>query len=332
MLKSKKNTLTLAAVLLAAFAVLSLYSALTGKGSLAQLFNQRIDPDLSGGELLITASFYPLTEFAQAVGGQVVRVQNITPTGVEPHDFEPSPQDLVSLYNSQALIYNSVGFEPWIDKVKDDLIDEGVVLVDASKSIKLLEASEDDHDNEEEEDGFENDEYDPHVWLDPNLAIIQVENIKNALIELDPANASYYEQNARNYQNQLKVLDAEFQAGLATCATREIVTSHNAFQYLAKRYNLEVESISGLSPDEEPSPRRMAEITEFVRKNNVKYIFFETLVSPRLAETIAKETGAETIVFNPIEGLTVQELEMGKNYLSTQRDNLSALQKALQCD
>jgi zinc transport system substrate-binding protein len=172
---------------------------------------------------------------------------------------------------------------------------------------------------------------DPHFWLDPVLAQEEVQIIRDALIKVDPANAQYYDKNAEGYISQLQALDKKYQDGLASCALKDVVTSHAAFGYLAKRYNLNQIAISGLSPDQEPSSSQMVEIAREAKQKNVKVIFFETLVSPKLAETIAREIGAQTAVFNPLEGLTDQEIKEGKNYISVMEDNLNNLRTALQC-
>ena len=278
---------------------------------------KRLVPD---GKILVTTSFYPLAEFTKQVGQELVDVHNLTPAGSEPHDFDPSPQDLVLLENSKLFVYNGAGLELWLSKLGDE-IKQKVPTVNASENIQLLQGSE-------EEEVIQTD---PHVWMDPVLASQEVESIKKGLIQIDPTHASAYEQNAMKYQTELSNLDTEFRTVLTECRTRDIVTSHNAFQYLGKRYNLNILSISGLSPDEEPSPKKLAEVTQFVKKNNVKYIFFESLVSPKLSHTIAEETGAKTISFNPLEGLTMNELAEGKKYLTIQRENLVALRTALEC-
>lgn len=274
--------------------------------------------------LSIVASFYPLAEFAERVGGEKVTVVNLTPAGIEPHDFEPTPQDLVRIRNAQVFIYNGAGFEPWVEKVLPDIEEGGTVVVRASMGVGLLSGNPDGTIGSATT-------VDPHIWLDPLLAEKQVDNIKDGLIRADPRNAAFYEANAATYKKELDALDADFRKGLADCRKKDIVTSHNAFAYLAKRYGLNVISISGLSPDAEPSPQRLAQITDFVKRNGIGYIFFETLVSPRLSDTIARETGARTLVFNPLEGLTVNEVSRGENYLLIQRQNLANLKKALEC-
>ena len=280
----------------------------------AGIFKNRESLSSNNQGIIVTASFFPLAEFAKQVGGEKVTVVNLTPAGVEPHDFEPTPQDLVKIQRSKLFIYNGAGFEPWVEKTLPDIESSETVTVDSSQGISSLLAGTEE---EREEESL----FDPHVWLDPALAGQQVDNIKDGLAQADPSNKSFYETNAAHYKQELADLDEEFREGLASCKSRNMIASHNAFTYLANRYDLNIVSISGLSPNEEPSPRQ----------NNVKYIFFEMLVQPRLSETIAREVGAQTLVFNPLEGLTDEEIAQGENYLSVQRKNLSNLRTALDC-
>jgi len=284
----------------------------------------------SDGKLLVTASFYPLADFAQHVGGNLVSVVNLTPAGAEPHDFEPSPQDIVRLQNSRVFIYNGASLEAWANRVLPDLQSRGVVTVQASRGIQLL-AGISEEDTTSVQPPVDPNQADPHVWMDPLLAIQEVENIKNGFIQADPAHAGQYQANAAGYENNLRQLDVAFRNGLSQCERQDIVTSHAAFGYLARQYHLTMVPIAGLSPDAEPSPQRLAQIADFARQHHVTYIFFESLVSPKLSDTIAHEVGAQTIAFNPLEGLTDTELQQGKNYLSVQRDNLNSLQVALGC-
>lgn len=287
-------------------------------------------PSSATSTIKIATSFYPLAEFAKAVGQDKVTVTNLTPAGAEPHDFEPSPKDIINLQTSKLFIYNGAGLEPWADRILPELQQKAVVTVNASENIILLSAS-----GQEKEDtgatpppgGFR----DPHVWLDPLLAVQEVTAIKNGLIKADKTNAAFYNQNAEIYIAKLKALHQLFQTGLQQCDRQEIVTSHAAFGYVAKEYGLTMVPISGLSPDEEPSPKRLTEISQFAQEHGIKYIFFETLISPRLAQTIAREVGAQTIAFNPLEGLTNKELDNGLNYISVQRQNLINLRIALGC-
>lgn len=251
-------------------------------------------------QIQVTATFYPLGEFAKQIGGNFVEVTTLTPPGVEPHDFEPTPQDLEKVYKSKVFIYNGAGFEPWVNRILPDLKTNGVIAVNASTGIDIKNN-------------------DPHVWLDPILAKIEMGNISQGLMNFIPTNA-------QKPLIQLDELNKEFEAGLKNCQIRQFVTSHQAFRYLAARYNLEEKEISGLTPDEEPSPKKMAELSSFIKDNKIKYIFFEKLVSPKLADTLAKETGSKTLVLDPIEGFD------GKDYISVQRQNLLNLRQALICN
>jgi zinc transport system substrate-binding protein len=284
------------------------------------LQQNKVNHSASSSKLSIVASFYPLADFAQQVGGDLVEVKNLTPVGVEPHDFEPSAQDLVKLYNAKVFFYNGAGLEIWWDKISDDMRKK-MLVVNASQGISYLHAGV----------GETNNQLDPHVWLDPVLAIQEVENIKNGLVAVDPFHKDIYEKNAAEYQKKLADLDREFRSGLQNCQRKEIVTSHNAFAYLAQRYHVNVLAISGLSPDDEPSAQKMAEVVQFVQTHQVKFIFFESLASPKLSQTLARETGAQTLAFNPLEGLNENDIAQGTNYINVQRENLAALRIALSC-
>jgi zinc transport system substrate-binding protein len=172
---------------------------------------------------------------------------------------------------------------------------------------------------------------DPHVWLNPQLAKNEVRRITDGYISIDPTNTMFYQENEKALDDKLDQLDSEYKEGLANCQNKDIITSHAAFAYLAEQYGLNQVAISGLSPDEEPSAQQLADVANFARKNNVRYIFFESLVSPKLSETIASEIGAKTMVLDPIEGLSDDDIKQGKNYFTVMEDNLKNLQTALQC-
>ncbi len=266
-------------------------------------------------------SFYPLAYFTQQVGGSLVSVETLVSPGMEPHDFEPTPQQIVHIQNAKLFIYNGAGLETWAPRVIAELPKEKVI--NTTEHIEVLTS------REEPDAPFTSD---PHVWMNPHLAIQQVESIRDGLIKADSIHAQEYQQNADKLIAQLNELGSKFQHGLATCQLRTIVTSHSAFAYMAKQYNLQVLSIAGLSPEEEPTPQKLVEVAKFVKQNQVKYIFFETLVSPKLSQTIAQETGAQTTSFNPLEGLTPSEVARGKNYFTVQEENLQNLRQALTCN
>lgn len=281
-------------------------------------------------KIQVAASFYPLADFAKNVGGKYVSVQNVTPAGAEPHDYEPSPRDLASISSSDVFIYNGGSFEPWTDKFVHDYKH---ISVKASNGITLHEAHEEETHSEEpgHEAEHEHSTTDPHFWLDPVLAQKIVANIRDGLIKADPDHADEYRKNASDYQAKLAKLDTAYKDGLANCSIDTVIASHGAFGYIAERYHFTADSIAGISPEEEPSAQKMAELATLAREKNIKYIFFEHLVSPRLADTIAQEADAKTLVFDPIEGLTKEDQDKGKNYISIQYENLQAIRTARAC-
>jgi zinc transport system substrate-binding protein len=295
-------------------------------------FNSANVSDSDGDKISVVSSFYPLYFFASEIGGEHVNVRNITPAGVEPHDYEPTPQDVIAIEKSDVLVLNGAGFEPWSENVLSTIPTEKVVI--AGEAFATLEGTEDEHEERKEaphEDENEEHLTDPHVWLSPALARRMAERIRDGIIAADPENESDYRANADDLIAKLTALDSEFKNGLQLCARRDMITSHAAFAYIARDYNLRQVAISGLSPEEEPSAQELAEIVEFARQNNVKYIFFETLVPAAFSETVASEIGAQTLVLNPLEGLTSEEQTAGKNYFTEMRQNLTNLKIALQC-
>jgi len=271
------------------------------------------------GKIRVSASFYPLAHFAEQAGGNKIDVVQILPMGIEPHDFEPSPSDIGRIYNSNLFIYNGAGFEPWADKIVDDLEGKGVVILKMSDYFDLLKTDKD------------KTVTDPHIWVDPVNAKREMELISEALIKIDKSNENYYQEKSHEYISKLDILNKEMIVGLGDCSRNEIIVSHNAFSYLSKRYNFQTLAIAGISPDQEPSPRSIGETAKLAKEKNIKYIFFETLVSPKLSETLAKEVGAKTLVLNPVESLTSEEIAQNKDYISLMEDNIINLKLALSC-
>ncbi len=288
----------------------------------------------------VAASFYPLAHFAERVGSDHVNVVSITPQGVEPHDYEPTPQDVIAVYSSRLFLFNGAGLDPWAERIHDDVAKTGtktVEMIDVLTALNVIQAASPEEHNEEEgsedeeTEEHEHGDFDPHIWLDPVLAQTQVEIIRDALIALDGAHADDYRHNAAVYNQELMNLHEDYSRGLAHCKRRDIVVSHDAFGYIAKRYNVRMHGIAGISPEHEPSARRLAELTRLVREKNITHIFFESLISPQLANTLARETGVKTSVLNPIEGLTTEELHGGKNYDVLMKENLEHVREALEC-
>lgn len=287
---------------LAALLLITLTGCTSGK--VPQVDNKKPEP------MKVTASFYPLAFVAQKVGGKLVKVTQITPGGVEPHDYEPTPQDLAAISDSKLFITSGYGIDAWADNVSQNL--KNTLAIEATTKIEI-------------------NGKDPHVWLNPINFISEVEVVRDAFVQADPINADKYKLNAAGLINDLKGLDQEFKDGLKECKIRKIITSHDAFNYMAKQYDFVSTPIAGISPDEDPSPKSLADLSDLAKKSNIKYIFFETLVSPKLADTIAKEIGAKSLVLNPIEGVTQDEAKLGKDYLILMQENLKNLRTALQC-
>ncbi len=282
-------------------------------------FKNQTNSSQNTKKLQITTSFYPLFFFTSQIVGGKGDVQNITPSGAEPHDYEPTAQDIARIERANLLILNG-GVEAWGDKIKDNLKGTNTQIVVAGETLLSRDLTENGQTAK-----------DPHVWLDPTLAKKEVEKITQAIDQADPNNKSFYDQNTKNLEDKLDQLDNEYKSGLSDCGSKDIITSHAAFGYLAQRYGLNQVSIAGLSPDEEPSAQALADVANFAKEHNVKYIFFEKLVSPKLSETIANEIGAKTLVLDPLEGLSDDDIKNGKDYFSVMRDNLANLQTALQC-
>lgn len=263
-------------------------------------------------KLKVSASFYPLAFFAREVGGDKVEVVTVVPQSVEPHDFEPTARELSQVYDSKIFVYNGVNLDPWASQIKNDVEAQGVKTIDMSTYVNVQRN-------------------DPHFWLDPNRAKFIVSTLRDQFTQLDSSNSSYYKERAQNLDIKLSTLSLEYENGLALCSQRSIITSHDAFGYLAARYTINVNAITGIDPEGEPDPKRLAELSQLVKSTGIKYIFTETLVSPRVAESLASETGASVLVFNPIEGLTVEEVNRGDNYFTIMQQNLQNLKTALQC-
>ncbi|CAG7617831.1 High-affinity zinc uptake system binding-protein ZnuA [Paenibacillus solanacearum] len=295
----------------------------------------RSQATLVSGKINIVASFYPLYDFTRNIGGEHVNVINFVPAGVEPHDWSPKSRDMTNLNGAELFVYLGAGFEGWVDDtLKSMPKDAKTAVLEASKGIVLLPAGEhDDHDHGHEDKGKKDShesEYDPHVWLSPANAKQIALNIKDALVKVDGAHQADYEANYKKYAEQLDQLDAKYKAELSKTPKKEIVVTHQSFGYLAKQYGLTQKAIMGLSPDAEPTSKDMKDILQFIKNNQVKFIFFEELVSDKLAKTLAKDAGVETLVLSPVEGLTSEQEKQGANYITLMNNNLNNLIKALQ--
>lgn len=284
------------------------------------------DPSRARDRVPVVAAFYPLYEFSRAVGGDRVEVTNLVASGAEPHDYDPSPRDVERIQRARLMVYIGSGFQPGLEKALEAAQAANLTVVDAITVTELLAPPP--HHAEGDEEALD---HDPHIWLDPLLARAIVGKVRDALIQADAAGKDSYTANAQTYSAKLDQLDRDFQQGLTSCARRDFITSHAAFAYLARRYSLTQTAISGLAPEAEPSPARLKAIVDSAREHQATIIFFETLVSPKVAEVVAREIGAKTLVLNPLEGLTPEEERAGKGYIEVQRQNLANLRIALEC-
>jgi zinc transport system substrate-binding protein len=267
----------------------------------------------SASRLNIVASFYPILEFVKQVGGDKVAVTSLIPVGVEPHDYEPTIQQIQNAESADLVFYNGMGFESsWLDEINND--DN---LIDTSLGSNISRAG---------------NTINPHIWLDPILAKNQVKNIEEALIKVDPANKEYYQNNAINFTKTLDEIDALIRSTLQRCDKKDFIAFHDAFSYFANRYGLKQHSIQGISPEGDVLPQRIQEIADLARDLGINIVYSEELVDPRFAEVIAQEIpNGRVLVLSPIEGIDSNEQAAGIGYLDKMRENLVNLKRGLQC-
>lgn len=265
----------------------------------------------STDQLNVVATFYPLAYFAERIGGDNVAVTTIIPNGIEPHDFAPTPQDIVKITNAAVLIYNGAGLDTWAENIPSQDYTQTEVFQIKAAAVGTAD--------------------DPHVWLDPVLMQTIVEDIRNAYSELDPTHAADYKLNTEQLLASLQQLDEDYQTGLADCEIRQAIVAHDAFNYVANRYQLTILPIVGMNPNEAPSAQQIVELSEAAHTYGIEYIFFEELTSPKLSEVLAAEVGATTMVLSPVEGLSPEEQAAGDDYFSVMERNLDNLALALRC-
>lgn len=280
-------------------------------------------------DLTIVTTFYPIYDFTKEIVGDEGNVKLLIPAGTEPHDFEPSAKERAEISDADVFVYNSSDMEFFVDSLKDSVDSKQTLMIEAAKGIDRLESQEADEHEESEEGHDHAHEYDPHVWLDPVLAIKEVRTIAGELGEKYPDKKEIFTKNADAYIKKLEALDQKYSEELKNATNRTFVTQHAAFAYLANQYNLEQVAISGVSPDQEPTPSRLAELKEFVKKNNIEVIYFEENASSKVAETLSNETGVKLEVLNPLESLTNEQIKAGENYISVMEKNLEALKESI---
>lgn len=284
------------------------------------------DSQPKSDNLKVITTFYPMYDFTKNIVGDNAEITMLLEAGTDTHGYEPSAKEVAAISDADVFIYNSEEMEVWVPSVLESVDTEKTIVVNASEGISLLESTEDSDEHEGEDDHHE---VDPHIWLDPVFAQEEVTNIKAGLIAADPENKETYEKNATSYNEKLQILDQEFEMAFSEATNRTFVTQHAAFAYLADRYNLEQVSIAGISTEQEPSPAELAELQDYVKENDVNYIYYAESSSSKIAETLANETGAELEILNPIEGITTEDQEKGMDYIQLMKNNLAALQKSI---
>lgn len=312
-----------------------LMTGLVGLTSAIQL-SQAQEVMAADKKIKVVTTFYPVYEFTKNVVGNEGDVSLLMKAGVEPHDFEPSTKDVKKIQDADALVYMDDNMETWIPKVKKSTKSGKVDYIEGTGDMLLVAGSEDAHDHEESDKDDDHDHkghdheghshaYDPHVWLSPYRSISVVETISQQLAKKHPEKAEAFKANAKAYIEELKKLDKEYSDTLSAAKQKSFVTQHAAFGYLALDYGLNQISINGVSAESEPSAKRLAELSKYVQKYDIKYIYFEENASSKVAKTLAKEAGVESKVLNPLEGLTEKEMKSGQDYLTVMRKNLKSL-------
>lgn len=281
----------------------------------------------------VCASIYPVYYLTSRVAEGGIKVEEILPPSADPHNWEPSPKQMATLESSLLFIYNGAGLEPWADKVSTLVEANNGTVVDLSATFSEVLLPGEEHIDEPPASGAGDHEdasnLDPHFWLDPVMAGEMAASIKDALIKVDPDNKDLYQKNYSRLAGDLEELHNQYSQTLANCRKKEFVVTHQAFGYLARRYGLIQLAAMGVSSESEPSPARLAELSQLLKEHNISYVFSEPFTSPRVAEALASETGAKVLELNPLGGLTEAQIKAGKDYLVIMKENLQQLKVAL---
>lgn len=301
--------------------------------------DRRPQTDVEPSKLIVVTTLFPLYDFARIIGGTHVHVQLLLPPGTEPHSYEPKPSDIALLTKAHLFIYTNKYMEPWAAKLIAGVHNPSLTIVDASEGIRMHLADHDDadhnwhnHANGTDALHITRERIDPHIWLDFANAAQMVETIRNAFIAKDNVHAEFYRQNAAKLQAELKELDKKYAALLSHCATRELVSGgHFAFGYLTHRYGLHYYAAYGFSPSAEPAPRDLMKLSQLVKKHKITTIFYEELIEPRVAETIAKETGVSLLMLHGAHNISRSDFEAGVTFIELMERNYEALKKGLRC-
>lgn len=286
-------------------------------------------------KLSIVVTLFPLYDFAKEIVGDRATVILLLPPGVEAHSYEPKPGDMLTINDAGLFLYTGKYMEPWVEKILQGTDNKNLVVVDTSSGVTLLKGSTDHEEKDSGQDGhghIAHGAYDPHIWLDFTNAQKMVDNILGGLARTDPDNKAFYTQNAIAYKEKLQKLDEKFRNTLSGCKKDTFVHGgHFAFNYLSSRYNLHYLSAYGSSPDAEPTPGKIIELKKFVQEHAVKYIYYEELVTPRIADILARETGTKLLKLNGAHNIGKDDLQKGKTFIELMEENLTSLKVGLEC-
>ncbi|MCD2347682.1 metal ABC transporter substrate-binding protein [Clostridium guangxiense] len=295
---------------------LTLLLSITVFFSLTACNNNNPQPP-SSKKLRVVVSFNAMKEFAYAIGKDKITIVNMTPNGTEPHDFEPKTKDIETLTNADVFIYNGLSMESWTSKTLKSINNKNLITVEASNGVNAIK-------NTDAGEIKEHGAYDPHLWISLKGAELEAKNIKDALIKADSKNKSFYEKNYTTFRKQLDELYNNYDQKFKTVKNKSFVTGHAAFAYLCRDFSLKQDSVEDVFAEGEPSTKRLAELTDFCKKNKVKTVFVEDMVSPKVSKTLAKEVGAK------VEKIyTIESREDGKDYIESMKSNLEMIYNSL---
>lgn len=282
----------------------------------------------SDEKVKVYATIFPIYDFTKNIGKDKIELNYIVPPSSEPHDYEISAKTIKDIQNADLLIKNGLGVDGFADNIKSE--SEKLNIVVASEGIEKITYEKDGiHDENHTEEEHDHGEYDPHVWLNINNAIKECENIKNALVKVDAKNKEYYEENYNNYVKELKDLQDSYKENLKEIKNKTILVSHDAYGYLCKEYGINQISVTGVNPNQEPSMSKIAELTDYAKDKNIKYILFDGLVNPKVSQTIANEANIDTMILYSIDGITKEDFNNSEDYVSLMEKNLETLKTVL---
>jgi zinc transport system substrate-binding protein len=308
--------------------ILSIIIVILALGALVFIFATRhSEPAEKAGlhKIRVVTTLFPLYDFAKNVGKAKVEVSLLLPPGVEAHSFDPKPSDLVKVNEADVFLYTGKFMEPWVEDIVKGITNKDLIIVDASQGTKMIPTV---YGDAHEPSGS----LDPHIWLDLDNAKIMVTHIEHALEAKDPASMDVYKQNSDDYRKKMTDMDSSYKSALVRCKSNEIVYGgHYAFGYLAHRYGLKYQAAQGFSPDAEPTARDLSTLVEQVRKDHIRFVFYEEITSPKIAETIANETNTKLLLLNAAHNVTRDQFVKGVSFLDIMKSNLDNLKIGLGC-